>query len=80
MTFWMYWLRKKNIANIAAGARNMATKLEARVRLVKMRNGSNGCWMRISTTMKIASRATPATRLATVQVSDHPSVPARVRP
>ena len=56
MTFWMYWLRKKNIANIAAGAKNIAAKLAARVRLVKTRTGSSGCSTRLSTSTNSAEQ------------------------
>ena len=73
MTFWMYWLRKKNIANIAAGARNIATKLAARVRFRKTRDGSSGCSTRLSMNRKTARSTTPATRLAIVQASPQPS-------
>ena len=56
------------IANIAAGARNIATKLEARVRLRNTRNGSSGCSTRLSITMNVASRRAPTIRLVTVHV------------
>ena len=60
MTFWMNRLRKKNIENIAAGSSIMATKLAARVRLAKIRNGSSGCSTRDSTRKNSTSRTTPA--------------------
>ncbi len=82
MTFWMKRLRKKNIANIAAGSRAIATKLAARVRLAKIRNGRSGCSTRDSTATNSASRMTPPTRLVIVHGSPHPydGLPAWVRP
>ena len=54
-------LRKKNIANIAAGTSIITTKLAARVRFWKIRIGSSGCETRDSMTANAASSATPAT-------------------
>ena len=60
MTIWMNRQRKKNIANIAAGTIIITTKAAARVRLVKIRNGSSGCSTRVSTSTKTASSTTPS--------------------
>jgi hypothetical protein len=75
-------LRKKNIANIAAGSRAIATKLAALVWLAKIRNGRSGCSTRDSTATNSASSTAPAIRLVIVQGSLQPYVglPAWVRP
>jgi hypothetical protein len=75
-------LRKKNIANIAAGSSAIAMKLAARVRLAKIRKGRSGCSTRDSTATNSASRTPPATRLVIVHGSLQPYVgfPAWVRP
>ena len=59
MTFWTNRLRKKNIENIAAGTSIITTKLAARVRLARIRNGSSGCATRRSMTMNARAAATP---------------------
>ena len=76
-------LRKKNIANIAAGTSIIATKLAARVRFRKIRNGSSGCsTRRLDEREDDRAATTPATRVAMVQrVAPAVRVPAaRVRP
>ena len=74
ITFWMNRLRKKNIANMAAGSSIMATKLAARVRFMKTRNGSSGCSTRDSTTKNSTSMTAAATRLAIVHWLPQPYV------
>ena len=65
---------------MAAGAKNIATKLAARVRFVKTRTGSSGCSTRRSRVRKIPISATPAAKVAMVSGSPQPSVPARLMP
>ena len=48
--------------SVNPGIRNIATKLAARVRLVKMRKGSSGFAWRLSTMTNTASRTTPAAK------------------
>ena len=67
MICWMNRLRKKNIANIAAGASIMAMKLAARVRFRRIRIGSSGCSTRDSMKAKRARSATPTISETIVQ-------------
>ena len=65
-------LRKKNIANIAAGAIIITANATARFLDFRIRNGSSGCSTRDSTSRKIPSSAAPATRLVMVHWSLQP--------
>ena len=67
-------LRKKNIANIAAGTSIITTKLAARVRFWKIRIGSSGCATRDSMTSERREQ-----RDAGDQAGDGPGVAPAVR-
>ena len=82
MTFCTNSDRKKNIENMAAGTIAIVANAVPRVRFVRIRKGSSGCSARRSISTKTASRSTPVTSDATVQVSPQPYCcwPARERP
>jgi hypothetical protein len=65
-------LRKKNIANIAAGAIIITAKAVARFFERRIRKGSSGCSTRDSSSMKTPSSATPTRRLVSVHWSPQP--------